>query len=77
MISQAHLQYLMIFNNSCQYSKGNKTVPAKVATTHTGYRNKHYNINQKDEDTQGDRGRDGGTNFILRIQGTGIKPNPS
>jgi hypothetical protein len=24
-----------------------------------------------------DRGRDGGTNFILRIQGTGIKPNPS
>jgi len=23
------------------------------------------------------RGRDGGTNFILRIQGTGIKPNPS
>ena len=33
----------------------------------TGYLNKHYNINQKDEDTQGDRGRDGGTNFILRI----------
>jgi hypothetical protein len=23
------------------------------------------------------RGRDGGTNFILRIQGTGIKLNPS
>ena len=29
----------------------------------------------KDEDTYDDRGRDGGTNFILRIQGTGIKPN--
>jgi len=37
----------------------------------------NYNINQKDEDTKDDRGRDGGTNFILRIQGTGIKPNPS
>ena len=35
--------------------------------TQTGYLNKHYNINQKDEDTQDDRGRDGGTNFILRI----------
>ena len=38
-------------------SKGNKTVPVKVATTHTedGHKqdnlNKHYNINQKDEDT--------------------------
>ena len=31
----------------------------------------------KDENTQDDRGRDGRTNFILRIQGTGIKPNPS
>ena len=31
--------------------------------THTDYQNKHYNINQKD-----DRGRDGGTNFILRIK---------
>jgi len=45
--------------------------------TQTGYLNKHYNINQKDEDTWDDRGRDGGTNFILRMQGTGIKPNPS
>jgi len=26
---------------------------------------------------QDDRGRDGGTNFSLRIQGTGIKPNLS
>ena len=31
--------------------------------------NKHYNINQKDEGTLDDRGRDGGTNFILRIKG--------
>jgi len=37
--------------------KENKTVPGKVARTHTrgwtqtGYLNKHYNINQKDEDT--------------------------
>ena len=34
--------------------------------TQTDYQNKHYNINQKDEGTQDDRGRDGGTNFILR-----------
>ena len=27
-----------------------------------------FNINQKDEGTQDDRGRDGGTNFILRIK---------
>jgi len=38
-------------------SKGNKTVPEKVATTctedehKTEYQNKHYNINQKDEGT--------------------------
>jgi len=38
-------------NRRTEYSKGNKTVPGKVATTHTGYLNKHYNINQKDEDT--------------------------
>ena len=36
--------------------------------TQTDYQNKHYNINQKDEGTQDDRGRDGGTNFILRIK---------
>jgi hypothetical protein len=29
---------------------------------------KHYNINQKDEETWDDRERDGGTNFILRIK---------
>ena len=34
----------------------------------TDYQNKHYNINQKDEGTSDDRGRDGGTNFILRIK---------
>ena len=34
----------------------------------TDYQNKHYNINQKDEGTQDDRGRNGGTNFILRIE---------
>jgi hypothetical protein len=27
-----------------------------------------YNINPKDEGTKDDRGRDGGTNFILRIK---------
>ena len=32
------------------------------------YQNKHYNINQKDEGTWDNRGRDGGTNFILRIK---------
>ena len=36
--------------------------------TQTEYQNKHYNINQKDEGTQDDRERDGGTNFILRIK---------
>ena len=60
-------------NRSREYSKGNKTVPGKVATTRTEngqieYQNKHYNINQKDEGTQDDRGRDGGINFILRIK---------
>ena len=34
----------------------------------TDYQNKHYNINQKEEETYDDRGRDGGTNFILRIK---------
>jgi len=32
------------------------------------YQNKHDSINQKDEGTEDDRGRDGGTNFILRIK---------
>jgi len=36
--------------------------------TQTDYQNKHYNINQKDEGTWDDQGRDGGTNFILRIK---------
>ena len=36
--------------------------------TQTDYQNKHYNINRKDEGTLDDRGRDGGTNFILRIK---------
>ena len=36
--------------------------------TQTDYQNKHYNINQKVEGTLDDRGRDGGTNFILRIK---------
>ena len=36
--------------------------------TQTDYQNKHYNINQKDEGTQDDRGIDGGTNFILRFE---------
>jgi hypothetical protein len=34
----------------------------------TDYQNKHYNINQKDEGTLEDQGRDGGTNFIWRIK---------
>ena len=44
-------------NGSKEYSKGNKTVPVKVATTctqdgqQTDYQNKHCNINQKDEGT--------------------------
>jgi hypothetical protein len=44
-------------NGGTEHSKGNKTVPEKVATTRTEdghnieYQNKHYNINQKDEGT--------------------------
>jgi len=36
--------------------------------TQTDYQNKHYIINQKDEGTMKERGRDAGTNFILRIK---------
>ena len=36
--------------------------------TQIDYQNKHYNIDQKEEGSQDDRGRDGGTNFILRIK---------
>jgi len=36
--------------------------------TQRDYQNKYYNINQKDEGTLYDRGRAGGTNFILRIK---------
>ena len=30
--------------------------------------NRHYNVDQKEEGTQDDRRKDGGTNFILRIK---------
>ena len=36
--------------------------------TQKDYQNRHYNINQKDKGTLDDRGRNGGTNFILRIK---------
>ena len=36
--------------------------------TQTDYQNKQYNINQKDDGTWDDRGRDGGTNFTSRIK---------
>jgi len=36
--------------------------------TQRDYQNKHYSINQKDEGTLDDRGRDGGTNLILRTK---------
>ena len=39
--------------------------------TQRDYQNKHYSINQNDEGTLDDRGRDGGTNFILRIKEQG------
>ena len=45
--------------------------------TQTDYQNKHYNINQKEEETYDDQGRDGGTNFILRIKEQDNMPNPS
>jgi len=36
--------------------------------TQIEYQTKHYNIDQKDEETLDDQRRDGGTNFILRIK---------
>jgi hypothetical protein len=36
--------------------------------TQAGYLNKRHNINQKDERTLDDRGKDRGTNLILRIK---------
>ena len=45
--------------------------------TQIDYQNKHYNIDQKDEGTRDDRGRGGGTNFILRIKEQDNTPNPS
>jgi hypothetical protein len=39
--------------------------------------NKHYNIDQKDEGTYDNRGRDGGTNFTWRIKEQDNTPNPS
>ena len=61
-------------NGSTEHSKGNKTVPEKSGYNAYGgwtqieYQNKHYNVDHKDEGTQDDRGRDGGTNFILNIK---------
>ena len=40
----------------------------RICRTQIQYQNKHCNINQKDEGTWDDRGRDEGTNFILRIK---------
>ena len=45
--------------------------------TQIDYQNKHYYIDQKDEGTRYDRGRGGGTNFILRIKEQDNTPNPS
>ena len=42
--------------------------------TQTEYQNKRYNINQKDGGTEDDRGRDGGTNFILGIKEQETRP---
>ena len=36
--------------------------------TQTDCQNRHYNINQKDKGALDNRGRDGGTNFIVRIK---------
>jgi hypothetical protein len=55
-------------------SKGNKNSTRKSgynmyrAWTQIEYRNRQYNTDRNDEGTQDDRGRDGGTNCILRIK---------
>jgi hypothetical protein len=42
-------------SGNTEHSKGNKTIPGKVATTPTGdghrLQKKHYNINQRDDGT--------------------------
>ena len=60
-------------NGSTEYSKRNKTVPGKVTTTRTEDGHKQntktsLQYKPKGRRTQDDRGRDGGTNFILRIR---------
>ena len=59
-------------NWSTEHSKEIKHYQEKwiqhVQRMDTDYQNKHYNINQKNEETQDDRGRDGGNNFILWIK---------
>ena len=61
-----------ILNNFNNYLEFHKTLKKSGYNMYRGctqieYQNTHYNINQKDERTLEDRGRDGGTNFILRI----------
>ena len=46
----------------------NKMQSRILGWTQIEYQNRYYNIDQKDEGTQDCRGRDGGTNFILRIK---------
>ena len=60
-------------NWGTEQSKGNKTLPEKVATTHTEDGHKQNTktstaIQTKNEGTQDDQGRDGGANFILGVR---------
>jgi hypothetical protein len=64
-------------NWGTENSKGNKTVPAKVATTctadghkwaQTDYQSRHCAIDRKDEGTWDDRRRDGLTRFTSRFR---------
>jgi hypothetical protein len=70
-----HCQCLQLL----EHCSGSQTAKNKITSTRKSgynmyrewaqieYQNKRYIIKQKDEGTE-DRGRDGGTNFILRIK---------
>ena len=63
-------------NGSTEHSKGNKTVPLKVATTRTEDGQKQTAKTgteiQKEDGTQDDRRRDGGTNSTFRTKEQGM-----
>jgi DNA recombination-dependent growth factor C len=58
------------------YSKGNKILPGKVATTRTEDQNKHYNVNQKTKKRR-TTDKEWKDQFYFKDEETGNTPNPS